>query len=93
MNKHLHIVKLLFLLLLYNQGVTAQQDGASTLYMFNMLSINPAVAGSKETATFTMLSRYQWIGFKGAPMEQNLGFHTPAFSSNRLGFGYDVVVV
>jgi type IX secretion system PorP/SprF family membrane protein len=90
MNKHLQIIKILILLLLYNEGVTAQQDGASTLYMFNTLSINPAVAGSKETPTFTLLSRYQWIGFKGAPMDQSLGFHAPAFSSNRLGFGLNL---
>jgi type IX secretion system PorP/SprF family membrane protein len=90
MNKHLHIIIIIVLLFLHNEGVMAQQDGASTLFMFNTLAINPGVAGSKETPTFTLLSRYQWIGFKGAPMQQNLSFHTAAFDSKRLGFGLNL---
>jgi type IX secretion system PorP/SprF family membrane protein len=90
MNKHLYIIILFTLLLLHTEGVVAQQEGAQTLFMFNTLSVNPGVAGSKETPTFTLLSRYQWVGFKGAPTEQNLGFHTTAFRSKRLGFGLNL---
>jgi type IX secretion system PorP/SprF family membrane protein len=90
MNKQLYIILIYFLLILDNQRVIAQQEGAQTLFMFNTLSINPGVAGSKETPTFTLLSRYQWVGFKGAPIEQNLGFHTAAFNSKRLGFGLNL---
>jgi type IX secretion system PorP/SprF family membrane protein len=90
MNKQLYIIILFILLSLHNERVIAQQEGAQTLFMFNTLSINPGVAGSKETPTFTLLSRYQWVGFKGAPIEQNLGFHTAAFKSKRLGFGLNL---
>ena len=90
MNKHLYIAVLLTLLSLHTEGVMAQQEGVQTLFMFNTLSINPGVAGSKETPTFTLLSRHQWIGFKGAPIQQNLGFHSTAFKSQRLGFGLNI---
>jgi type IX secretion system PorP/SprF family membrane protein len=72
--------------MLYTEGVSAQQEGQHTLFMFNALTINPAIAGSREIPTFTLMSRNQWIGFKGAPVQQNLSFHSPMLSK-RLGVG------
>lgn len=89
MNKHLHITKfiLFFIILsLYTEGVLAQQEGQQTLFMFNALPINPAVSGSRDVPTMTLMTRNQWIGFKGAPVQQSLSFHSPLFSK-RLGFG------
>jgi type IX secretion system PorP/SprF family membrane protein len=90
MNKHIHIILFLLALLVHNEAVMAQQEGVQTLFMYNALSVNPAVAGSKETPSFTLLSRHQWLGFKGAPVQQNLGFHATVFSSKRLGFGLNL---
>ena len=45
----------------------AQQDPQYTQYMFDRLSINPAVAGSSGNICATALLRQQWTGFDGAP--------------------------
>ncbi|MEZ4738711.1 MAG: type IX secretion system membrane protein PorP/SprF [Flavobacteriales bacterium] len=45
----------------------AQQDPQLTQYMFDRLSINPAVAGTSGELCFTGFYRQQWSGFDGAP--------------------------
>ena len=80
-------ISLFTLFLLQNtEGVLAQQEGAHTLFMYNTLAINPGVAGSRDIPTFTLTTRKQWMGFKGAPTQQNLSFHSPLLSK-RLGIG------
>lgn len=72
--------------ILNTEGVMAQQEGQQTLFMFNTVAINPAVAGSRDIPTMTLTTRNQWVGFKGAPIQQNLSFHSPVLSK-RLGIG------
>ncbi len=67
-------------------GLLAQQDPQFTQYMFNLLAINPAYAGSAERASLKALSRHQWVGFEGAPATQTLAFHTPVWHES-LGLG------
>lgn len=55
----------------------AQQDPQFTQYMFNMLALNPAYAGSAERMSIKALSRHQWVGFEGAPTTQTISVHTP----------------
>ncbi|HEY0977301.1 MAG TPA: type IX secretion system membrane protein PorP/SprF [Flavobacteriales bacterium] len=55
----------------------AQQDPQFTQYMFNLLAINPAYAGSAERVSVKALSRHQWVGFEGAPTTQTLTMHSP----------------
>jgi type IX secretion system PorP/SprF family membrane protein len=55
---------------------TAQQDPQYTQYMFNMLAINPAYAGSGEQLSLKALSRHQWVGFDGNPTTQTLTGHS-----------------
>ena len=57
--------------------VRAQQDPLYSQYMFNMLAVNPAYAGSADIFTTMILSRPQWVGFPGAPSTQTLLAHTP----------------
>ncbi|WP_415712674.1 type IX secretion system membrane protein PorP/SprF, partial [Flavobacterium antarcticum] len=45
----------------------AQQDPHYTQYMYNMNVINPAYAGSKESLSFGLLYRKQWVDIEGAP--------------------------
>lgn len=45
----------------------AQQDPQFTQYMFDRMSVNPAVAGSSGNVCATALLRQQWTGFDGAP--------------------------
>ncbi|WP_207429084.1 type IX secretion system membrane protein PorP/SprF [Pedobacter sp. SYSU D00535] len=71
-----------FLLLLPVLLGQAQQQAMYTQYMFNTLAINPAYAAVDESMTMTVLSRHQWVGFKGAPQTQTMSFHTPIKESN-----------
>jgi type IX secretion system PorP/SprF family membrane protein len=53
------------------------QDPQFTQYMFNMLALNPAYAGSAERVSIKALTRHQWVGFEGAPTTQTLTVHSP----------------
>ena len=55
----------------------AQQDAQYTQYMFNMLAVNPAYAGSADRVSLMALTRHQWVGFEGAPTTQTLSAHSP----------------
>lgn len=57
----------------------AQQDPQFTQYMFNMLALNPAYAGSADRVSVKALSRHQWVGFTGAPTTQTLTLHSPVW--------------
>lgn len=58
------------------QGV-AQQDPMFSQYMYNMLTVNPAYAGSADVLTANALYRHQWAEFDGAPRTQTLTVHSP----------------
>jgi type IX secretion system PorP/SprF family membrane protein len=55
-------------------SAVAQQIPMYSQYMFNMLNINPAFAGSRGVPTTTMLFRKQWIGMPGAPTSGSVTF-------------------
>jgi len=63
----------------------AQQEAHYTHFMYNNLSINPAVAGSKGHPSLLALYRKQWIGFEGAPDNKLISFHAPL--GKRVGLG------
>lgn len=50
----------------------AQQDPLYSQYMFNMLGINPAYAGSREVLSVSAMARRQWVDIKGAPVSKVL---------------------
>ncbi|MDX2194886.1 MAG: type IX secretion system membrane protein PorP/SprF [Cytophagales bacterium] len=64
----------LLILALLNTVSFAQQDPQYTQYMFNMLAINPAYAGSRDVLSMTALYRNQWAG--------NFGPKTMTFSAD-----------
>jgi len=70
--------------------VFSQQLPQFTQYMFNMISINPAYAGSRETLSIVGLHRSQWIGLNGAPTTQTLSIHSPLKNEN-IGLGLSFV--
>ncbi len=70
--------------------VSGQQQAIFSQYMFNGLAINPAYAGSHESLSITALSRWQWVGFEGAPNTQTLTVHTPVRGKN-IGLGLQFV--
>lgn len=67
----------------------AQQDPQFSQYMFDRLSINPAVAGTSGQLCATALLRQQWTGFDGAPKTGLLNVSMP-ISKISSGIGMSV---
>ncbi|MBK8499951.1 MAG: type IX secretion system membrane protein PorP/SprF [Flavobacteriales bacterium] len=65
------------LALFLGTALFAQQDPQFTQYMFNLLALNPAYAGSSDRLAIKALTRHQWVGFEGAPTTQTLTAHSP----------------
>lgn len=64
----------------------AQQDPVFSQYMFNMLAINPAYAGSRDVASLTATYRRQWVNLAGAPQSALVSFDAPIVKKN-IGIG------
>jgi len=67
-----------------------QQDPMYSQYMFNMLSVNPAYAGSREMLTATALYRKQWVGIDGAPTTITFTADAPV-RNQKMALGLNVV--
>ncbi|WP_341905516.1 type IX secretion system membrane protein PorP/SprF [Fluviicola taffensis] len=65
-----------------------QQLGLNSTYMFNEASFNPAAAGSKSYIPVHIKSRFQWVGFDGAPVSQLITAHGEI--AKGLGFGGNI---
>lgn len=81
LNKNI-VMKLLRVLFVIGLGLmgfksNAQQQAMFTQYMFNQLALNPAYAGIHEGISTSFLSRWQWVGFEGAPQTQTFSIHSP----------------
>ena len=68
----------------------SQQDPMYTQYMNNILSVNPAYAGSKDMLSLQLMSRNQWVSFDGAPVTQTFSIHTP-ITKYHMGLGFSVL--
>ena len=64
----------------------AQQDPMYTQYMENLLTINPAYAGSKDLLSMMAVSRNQWVGLAKAPDTRTFAIHSPVANTN-MGLG------
>ena len=51
-----------------NFAAKAQQDPQFSQNRFNQLTVNPGFAGSSELINISILNRFQWVGFPGAPV-------------------------
>jgi type IX secretion system PorP/SprF family membrane protein len=92
-------IKLLFFLLLFCliTVVRSRAESDSTRislgypvysqYLQNGLVINPAYAGSRGFLSSFMSYRIQWMGTKGAPVEQSLSLHTP-LKDDKVALGF-----
>ncbi|MBP1638683.1 MAG: putative rane protein [Bacteroidetes bacterium] len=69
--------------------VSAQQEPMYSQYMFNLLQINPAYAGSRALDNITALYRNQWMGLKGAPKTASVSWDRRADQSN-VGYGLEI---
>lgn len=64
----------------------AQQDPMYSMYMWNMMTVNPGYAGSADVLNATALSRIQWSAINGAPTTHTLSGHAP-INRQSLGAG------
>lgn len=70
-------------------SVYGQQDPQYTHYMYNMNVVNPAYAGSHDSAHLNFLARTQWVGLDGAPETITFGVHSPV--GKRVGLGLTAI--
>ena len=82
--KKIQIVISMFTLLSVST-IFGQQDAQYTQYMYNMVVINPAYAGSKGVPAIGLLGRTQWVGVEGAPQTATLSFNSPIGKATGLG--------
>ena len=73
----------ILLLLIVGLPVMAQQDPATSHYMFNTLAYNPGIAGISGLICATALTRQQWTGFPGAPTTTIFNVSSPLPLFNR----------
>lgn len=72
------------------QKAFGQQEPQYTQYMFNMLSVNPAYAGTSESLNMLLMSRIQWVGLEGAPRSHTFSAHTP-INNKKIGVGASII--
>lgn len=70
--------------------MNAQQEPIFSNYIWNPLSFNPGVAGTKSYMTMNAVVREQWVGFDGRPRTQSFNMHT-ALRNNQLGIGASII--
>ncbi len=90
LQKKLQYLVVAILLLLFVTPVKAQQDPMYAQYMHNMITVNPAYAGSNEMLSAMFLARKQWVGFPGAPETRVLTMNTPITQYN-FGVGLEYI--
>lgn len=86
--------RIIGLILYFVVGLTfygfSQQDPVYTQYMNNLLTIQPAYAGSSGALNITGISRAQWVGFEGAPNTNSLTINSPLERFN-VGIGLSII--
>jgi type IX secretion system PorP/SprF family membrane protein len=73
-------------MLLLGNELFAQTEPMYSQYMYNMLGVNPAYAGSREATSLNFFQRRQWVGLAGAPQTTSVSVDG-AFNDNKLGWG------
>lgn len=79
-------VALLLVLGIGSNSVRAQQDKMFSQYMFNMMALNPAYAGSRDVLSMSALYRNQWSGIPGGPQTATFTADMP-LNNERIGVG------
>ena len=64
----------------------AQQRPINSMYMFDMLLINPAYAGNHVQLSATAIYRNQWVNFPGAPVTSSFSIQN-GFFQDKVGVG------
>lgn len=80
----------IYITLFFSIAGAAQQMVGSDAYFLNLLSINPAYAGSENCFSTSFMYRTQWAGTEGAPTTYQFSAHAPVFQ-NKMGLGLSAV--
>jgi type IX secretion system PorP/SprF family membrane protein len=83
----------MILLLLFCAVLEKQAEGQdypwSLQYVTNMNTINPAFVGLWDRAGLMVSTKTNWVGIKGAPLSQYIGYFTP-IKDQRSGVGVSI---
>lgn len=60
-----------------------QQENIFTQWCLNQNSYNPALAGIKNYQELRLISRFQWVGFEGAPVTHLINYSTQIQSKRK----------
>lgn len=60
-----------------------QQENLFSQWCFNQNYYNPALAGIKNYQELKMISRFQWVGFEGAPVSHMINYSTQIHNKRR----------
>jgi type IX secretion system PorP/SprF family membrane protein len=93
----MHFYKRRFLIILLSGAtffmqseIQAQTEPMYSQYMFNMLNVNPAYAGSRGTTTASALFRKQWVDMPGAPQTTVISIDGSS-REGRIGLGLQIL--
>lgn len=70
--------------------IFGQNTQFTNQYIFNPISLNPAIAGSGDALSASLLYRNQWVGFEGAPKTLAFSAHSPMRKQN-MGLGISII--
>lgn len=85
MNKYIR-TSILLLMALVSYSSIAQQQPQYTQFTDAKIFFNPAYTGTQEGIKATMIGRWQWVGFEGAPNTQAFSLNTSIPGKN-IGLG------
>lgn len=71
-------------------NASAQQEPRFSQFMDNTVYVNPAYAGSADRMIIQAMSRFQWAGFRGAPVTNTLTANTP-LKYRSVGIGVGII--
>ncbi len=74
----------------FQTELSAQQDPVFNQYMNNLMTIQPAYVGMSGYLNISALSRFQWVGFDGAPVTSTVTINGP-FRRYNVGLGLSLI--
>jgi len=72
--------------LLFSLDLISQSLPLYSQYMYNMVNINPAYAGSRGVPSLSAILREQWAGLPGSPSTKSFSFDMPT-NDKKIGLG------
>jgi type IX secretion system PorP/SprF family membrane protein len=85
MRNKLYIILVVFGLLALQKS-NAQSLPMYSQYMYNMVNINPAYAGTRGVPSLSAIWREQWVGLPGSPTTKSFTYDAPS-ENKKMGFG------